>query len=287
MTKPLMTLENVTKVYKSKDFQGKVHEQYAVNGVSLTIYQGETLGLVGESGSGKSTLGKLLLNFEMLTSGKIERHLKDDKSMQIIFQDPYASLNPKQSALESVKEALWFETDKVSVETKAREVLELVGITGEDVHKLPKHFSGGQRQRIGIARAVISNPDFIVCDEPTSALDVSIQAQIVQLLADLKDKLGLSYLFVTHDLSLVSHISDRIAVMYQGHLVELATTKQLFDNPQHEYTKKLLSAHLSVDPNFAKQQLIDFATTPQPVITLSQQFEWVEVEPNHFVRRGV
>lgn len=281
----LLTLNNVTKVYETKDYQGKKHKQLAVNNVSLTIYKGETLGLVGESGSGKSTLGRLILGLETLTSGKITHAMRGSQDMQVIFQDPYASLNPKMSALDLVKETLWFDKDAQRVHDTAIEILKLVGISGEDVYKLPKNFSGGQRQRIGIARAIVGNPEFVVCDEPTSALDVSIQAQIVQLLSELKERLGLSYLFITHDLSLVSHISDRIAVLYQGQLVELATTKQLFDNPQHAYTKKLLSANLSLAPKQAKEQLLSFATTPQQIIKLSENFDWVEVEKGHFVRR--
>lgn len=281
----LLSLDNVTKIYETKDYQGKKHKQLAVNNVSLNIYKGETLGLVGESGSGKSTLGRLILGLETLTSGTISHNMRDSRDMQVIFQDPYASLNPKMSALDLVKESLWFDNDTKRVHDTAIEILELVGISGDAVHKLPKHFSGGQRQRIGIARAIVGNPEFVVCDEPTSALDVSIQAQIVRLLSNLKERLGLSYLFITHDLSLVSHISDRIAVLYQGQLVELATTKQLFDNPQHAYTKKLLSANLSLTPEQAKSQLLKFATTTQRVIELSENFEWVEVEQGHFVRR--
>lgn len=281
----LLTLDNVTKVYESKDYQGKKHKQLAVNNVSLTIYKGETLGLVGESGSGKSTLGRLILGLETLTSGSITHQMRGSQDMQVIFQDPYASLNPKMSALELVKETLWFDKDAKRVYHTAIEILNLVGISGDNVHKLPKHFSGGQRQRIGIARAIVGNPEFVVCDEPTSALDVSIQAQIVQLLSELKEKLELSYLFITHDLSLVSHISDRIAVLYQGQLVELATTKQLFSNPQHDYTKKLLSANLSLAPEQAKVQLLNFATTPQQKIVLGEAFEWVEIEQGHFVRK--
>lgn len=281
----LLKLDNVTKVYESKDYQGKKHKQLAVNNVSLTIYKGETLGLVGESGSGKSTLGRLILGLETLTSGTITHRMRGSQDMQVIFQDPYASLNPKMSALELVKETLWFDKDAKHVHHTAIEILNLVGISGDNVHKLPKHFSGGQRQRIGIARAIVGNPEFVVCDEPTSALDVSIQAQIVQLLSELKEKLELSYLFITHDLSLVSHISDRIAVLYQGQLVELATTKQLFNNPQHDYTKKLLSANLSLAPEQAKAQLLNFATTPQQKIVLGKAFEWVEVEQGHFVRK--
>lgn len=281
----LLTLDNVTKVYESKDYQGKKHKQLAVNNVSLRIYKGETLGLVGESGSGKSTLGRLILGLETLTSGSITHQMRGSQDMQVIFQDPYASLNPKMSALELVKETLWFDKDAKRAHHTAIEILNLVGISGDNVHKLPKHFSGGQRQRIGIARAIVGNPEFVVCDEPTSALDVSIQAQIVQLLSELKEKLELSYLFITHDLSLVSHISDRIAVLYQGQLVELATTKQLFSNPQHDYTKKLLSANLSLAPEQAKLQLLNFATTPQQKIVLGEAFEWVEIEQGHFVRK--
>lgn len=281
----LLTLDNVTKIYETKDYQGKKYKQLAVNNVSLTIYKGETLGLVGESGSGKSTLGRLILGLETLTSGTITHNMRGSQDMQVIFQDPYASLNPNMSALDLVKETLWFDKDTKSVNETAIEILNLVGISGDDVYKLPKNFSGGQRQRIGIARAIVGNPEFVVCDEPTSALDVSIQAQIVQLLSKLKERLGLSYLFITHDLSLVSNISDRIAVLYQGQLVELATTKQLFDNPQHDYTKKLLSANLSLAPEQAKVQLLKFATTPQQTIKLSENFDWIEVEQGHFVRR--
>lgn len=281
----LLTLDNVTKIYETKDYQGKKYKQLAVNNVSLTIYKGETLGLVGESGSGKSTLGRLILGLETLTSGTITHNMSGSQDMQVIFQDPYASLNPNMSALDLVKETLWFDKDTKSVNETAIEILNLVGISGDDVYKLPKNFSGGQRQRIGIARAIVGNPEFVVCDEPTSALDVSIQAQIVQLLSKLKERLGLSYLFITHDLSLVSNISDRIAVLYQGQLVELATTKQLFDNPQHDYTKKLLSANLSLAPEQAKVQLLKFATTPQQTIKLSENFDWIEVEQGHFVRR--
>lgn len=283
MNKPLIQIENAKKIYESKDIKGKKYQHVALNDINLTIFEGETLGLVGESGSGKSTLGKIILGFETLTSGSVNKSA--DTTMQVIFQDPYSSLNPKLSALELVKEAIWFEKDKQKVTQTAREILALVGIEGDAVHKVPKHFSGGQRQRIGIARAIVGNPKFIVCDEPTSALDVSIQAQILQLLEAIKQQLQLSYLFITHDLSVVRHISDRIAVLYQGNLVELATTQQLFDNPQHDYTKKLLSASLINHPTVARKQLLDFAATAHTDVVLSDTFEWVEVEEGHFVRR--
>lgn len=281
MSNALMKVNHVSKVYQSKDFKGVKNQTVALNDVSLTLYEGETLGLVGESGSGKSTLGKVILGFEKLTSGRIEKTRETIKK-QIIFQDPYSSLNPKMSALESVLEPLKDEKDQHAAREKAIKVLEIVGIKGDDVHKIPRHFSGGQRQRIGIARAVVSNPDFIVCDEPTSALDVSIQAQIIDLLKNLQEEYNLSYLFISHDLSVVKHISDRIAVMYKGNVVELATTQQLFDNPQHPYTKKLLGAALSLDPLKAREQL---QSAPLMETFDMATGELVEVEPGHFVRR--
>lgn len=280
MTKALITVQNVSKVYRSKNVLGQKQETVALNNFSLQLFKGETLGLVGESGSGKSTLGKLILGFEKATSGNITfAHANVQK--QVIFQDPYAALNPKMSALNIVREAIWQE-DKQTAIQKAKLMLEKVGIVGDDVYKLPRQFSGGQRQRIGIARAIVSNPDFIVCDEPTSALDVSIQTQILSLLNTLKKELDLSYLFISHDLSVVKHISDRIAVMYQGQLVELAPSQQLFNNPQHDYTKKLLAAELPLDPKAARLRL-ETATRSQ-TITLANTFEWQEVAPNHFVR---
>ncbi|MDO4814306.1 MAG: ATP-binding cassette domain-containing protein [Gemella sp.] len=281
MSKELIKLENINKVYESKDFKGNKHQTVALNNVNISINEGETLSLVGESGSGKSTLGKVLLGFESATSGNIGYNL-DKKSMQIIFQDPYSALNPKMSALELVMESLFYEKDKTKVKEKAIEILEVVGIKGEDVHKKPKNFSGGQRQRIGIARAVISNPKFIVCDEPTSALDVSIQSQILKLLVSLQKDYNLSYLFISHDLSVVRHISDRIAVMYRGNLVEIAKTEDLFANPQHVYTKKLLSAIFEMNPARARRTLIE--ETVEEEIKISETFEWKEVSEGHFVR---
>lgn len=290
----LIRVEHACKTFRSKNWRGIVNEVRAVENVSLTIHRGETLGLVGESGSGKTTLGRSILNLEQLTSGKVFYEgqalatlSESDKKaayqqMQVIFQDPYSSLNPRMTALELVMEPL-LNDSKEAAAAKAKEILSIVGITGEDVYKLPKSFSGGQRQRIGIARAVVNRPAFVLCDEPTSALDVSIQAQIIQLLLHLQKEFSLSYLFISHDLSVIRHISDRTAVMYQGKLVELAPTQQLFADPQHPYTKKLLAAAPIADPVLAR------AAMAQPeinqIIQLTPHFEWIEITAGHYVRR--
>lgn len=295
MTKEFIRVEQATKIFRSKNWRGSVTEVRALDGVSLAIHRGETLGLVGESGSGKTTLGRSLLNLETLTQGNIffeEQDLttlskSERKSiyqkMQIIFQDPYSALNPQMTALELVMEPLLNES-KATAKDKAEQILARVGITGEALHKLPRAFSGGQRQRIGIARAVVNQPEFILCDEPTSALDVSIQAQIIQLLLTLQKDFGLSYLFISHDLSVIRHISDRIAVMYQGKLVELAPTQRLFEAPQHPYTKKLLAAAPIADPKLARAALAKKEIQQQ--IEVTDAFDWVEVAQGHFVRRN-
>ena len=289
----LIRVEHASKVFTSKNWQGNVTEVQAVDDVSLTIQKGETLGLVGESGSGKTTFGRSILNLESLTSGRIfyegqelselpkNQQQAIYQQMQIIFQDPYSALNPRLTALELVMEPLMNES-KAEGRKKAEEILAVVGITGEAIHKIPRHFSGGQRQRIGIARAVVNRPSFILCDEPTSALDVSIQAQIIQLLLSLQKEFGLSYLFISHDLSVIRHISDRIAVMYQGKLVELAPTDELFENPQHSYTKKLLAAAPIADPKKAREAMTK--SVIQESIHLASEAEWREIAPNHFVR---
>ncbi|MBP8693467.1 MAG: ABC transporter ATP-binding protein [Enterococcus sp.] len=289
----LIRVEHASKVFTSKNWQGNVTEVQAVDDVSLTIQKGETLGLVGESGSGKTTFGRSILNLESLTSGRIfyegqelselpkNQQQAIYQQMQIIFQDPYSALNPRLTALELVMEPLMNES-KAEARKKAEEILAVVGITGEAIHKIPRHFSGGQRQRIGIARAVVNRPSFILCDEPTSALDVSIQAQIIQLLLSLQKEFGLSYLFISHDLSVIRHISDRIAVMYQGKLVELAPTDELFENPQHSYTKKLLAAAPIADPKKAREAMKK--SVIQESIHLASEAEWREIAPNHFVR---
>lgn len=295
MTKEFIRVEQATKIFRSKNWRGSVTEVRALDGVSLAIHRGETLGLVGESGSGKTTLGRSLLNLETLTQGNIffqEQDLttlskSERKSiyqkMQIIFQDPYSALNPRMTALELVMEPLLNES-KATAKDKAEQILARVGITGDALHKLPRAFSGGQRQRIGIARAVVNQPEFILCDEPTSALDVSIQAQIIQLLLTLQKDFGLSYLFISHDLSVIRHISDRIAVMYQGKLVELAPTQRLFEAPQHPYTKKLLAAAPIADPKLARAALAKKEIQQQ--IEVTDAFDWVEVAQGHFVRRN-
>ena len=295
MSKEYLKLKNVRKVYKSKGMGKEVKETIAVNDISLDIYKAETLAVVGESGSGKTTLGKGILNIDPFISGEVfvegkeksltkmsKKELAEVYSkMQIIFQDPYSSLNPRMSALDIVMEALHKE-DKETAKKKALEILEFVGISNEDALKLSNAFSGGQRQRIGIARAVVTKPDFILCDEPTSALDASTQAQVINLLKDLQEKFSLTYLFISHNLGVVEYIADRIAVMYRGNLVELGTTAQIMKNPQHVYTKRLLSSMPIIDPVRARKMFEEFEVSAEEiVITGSEKFE--EVEEGHFV----
>lgn len=295
MSKEYLKLKNVRKVYKSKGMGKEIKETIAVNDISLDIYKAETLAVVGESGSGKTTLGKGILNIDPFTSGEVfvegneksltkmsKKELAEVYSkMQIIFQDPYSSLNPRMSALDIVMEALHKE-DKETAKKKALEILEFVGISNEDALKLSNAFSGGQRQRIGIARAVVTRPDFILCDEPTSALDASTQAQVINLLKDLQEKFSLTYLFISHNLGVVEYIADRIAVMYRGNLVELGTTAQIMKNPQHVYTKRLLSSMPIIDPIRARKMFEEFEVSAEEiVITGSEKFE--EVEEGHFV----
>ncbi|HEL1584604.1 TPA: ABC transporter ATP-binding protein [Streptococcus suis] len=286
----LLRLEDISKTYRKKSFLGKERRIEALQDVSLTLYKGETLGLVGESGSGKSTLSKILLGLETASAGAISYDGLTDtdlrrQALQVIYQDPYSSLNPHLSALELVKEPL-FRLPKSEAEERALAMLERVGIKGQDVHKRPRAFSGGQRQRIGIARAVVANPQFVVCDEPTSALDVSIQATILKLLSDLQQEFALSYLFISHDLNVVRKFANRIAVMYQGRLVEVAPAAAIFENPHHPYTRYLLAANLSLDPLQARRELQE-ATHAQLDFEFSTEAEWVEVAPNHFVRKEV
>ena len=295
MSKEYLKLKNVRKVYKSKGMGKEVKETIAVNDISLDIYKAETLAVVGESGSGKTTLGKGILNIDPFISGDVfvegneksltkmsKKELAEVYSkMQIIFQDPYSSLNPRMSALDIVMEALHKE-DKETAKKKALEILEFVGISNEDALKLSNAFSGGQRQRIGIARAVVTRPDFILCDEPTSALDASTQAQVINLLKDLQEKFSLTYLFISHNLGVVEYIADRIAVMYRGNLVELGTTEQIMKNPQHIYTKRLLSSMPIIDPIRARKMFKEFeVSTEEIVINGTEKFE--EIEEGHFV----
>ncbi|MEK5185183.1 ABC transporter ATP-binding protein [Solibacillus sp. FSL W7-1324] len=262
---PLVEVKNISKHFELA--KGNVLK--AVNDLSFQIYPGETLGLVGESGSGKSTTGRTLLQLHEPTDGEVlykgvpvSRLTKNElksmrRHMQIIFQDPYSSLNPRKKVLDIIGEAL--DVHKLSPSKEARrarveELLELVGLQKEHALRYPHEFSGGQRQRIGIARALAVEPQFIVCDEPLSALDVSIQKQVVDLLKDLQQRLGLTYLFIAHDLSMVKHISDRVAVMYGGKIVELAESEELYANPQHPYTKMLLDSIPIPDPAIEKQK---------------------------------
>ena len=250
-------------------FQRQVGAIKAVDGLDFTLYRGETLGLVGESGCGKSTTGRAILQLHRPTDGAVlfegkdltktkgEELRKMRRRMQMIFQDPYASLNPRMTVGSIIGEPLEVHgigTSRKDRQERVQALLKTVGLNPDFVNRYPHEFSGGQRQRIGIARALAVNPAFIVCDEPISALDVSIQAQIINLLEDLQDELDLTYLFIAHDLSVVRHISDRIAVMYLGKIVELADRDELYANPKHPYTQALLSAVPIPDPQIENQR---------------------------------
>lgn len=281
----LLEVKNLKKHFKVKGGFGKKQVVKAVDGVSVDIYKGETLGLVGESGCGKTTLGRTVLRLYEPTSGSIiygdeiiydsEKNVKANmlpyrRRMQIIFQDPSASLDPRMTVGEIVGEAL--DIHKLSQgkgERRARinELLSAVGLNTEHSNRFPHEFSGGQQQRIGIARALAVEPEFIVCDEPISALDVSIQSQVVNMLEDLQASLGLTYLFIAHDISVVRHISNRIGVMYLGNMVELADSYELYRNPIHPYTKTLMSAVPIPDPEVtrARERILLEGDIPSPI----------------------
>ncbi|MEK4228224.1 ABC transporter ATP-binding protein [Solibacillus sp. FSL H8-0538] len=269
---PLLKVEHLKTYYPiKKGVLSKVVGQVkAVDGVSFAIYPGETLGLVGESGCGKSTIGKTILGLETLTEGQIffqgqdlaqlsKREMKPfRKDLQIIFQDPFSSLNPRKRVNDILGEALQVHkiVDKQEIPTKIDALMEIVGLPKHYKTRYPHEFSGGQRQRIGIARALCLNPQLIICDEPVSALDVSIQAQVLNLLKDLQKELNLTYLFIAHGLGAVKYTCDRIAVMYLGKIVEIATTEEIFSNPKHPYTQALLSAYPIPNPHKRGQERI-------------------------------
>jgi len=284
MSTPILEVTNLTKYFpiQSQGIFSRVKgDNKAVNGISFTLNAGETLGLVGESGCGKSTAGRTILKLDEPTSGSIKFEGEDITNyspskmkplrtqMQMIFQDPYSSLNPRHTigAIISASYEIQKLTPAGGVKLAVQELMERVGLNPEHFNRYPHEFSGGQRQRIGIARALALRPRFIVCDEPVSALDVSIQAQVINLLEDLRDDFGLSYLFIAHDLSVVQHISNRVAVMYLGKIMELAPTVELYQNPHHPYTQALLSAIPLPDPILERkrEQIILQGDIPNPV----------------------
>ena len=259
----LLEVKNLKKYYPVRTGFVKKTELKAVDDVSFFIRKGETLGIVGESGCGKTTLGRSILRLEEPTSGDIlyegtsimDKKMKAYRTkMQIVFQDPYASLDPRKTVSDLIGEAMDLQnlcSSKAERKERILELMKLVGLNTQFYNRFPHEFSGGQRQRIGIARALAVNPGFIVCDEPVSALDVSIQAQIINMLEELQETRGLTYLFIAHDLAIVKHISDRIGVMYLGHLVELAEGEELYRTPLHPYTEMLLSAIPIADPDLS------------------------------------
>ncbi|TFB08670.1 dipeptide ABC transporter ATP-binding protein [Candidatus Atribacteria bacterium MT.SAG.1] len=287
----------------------------AVDEISFDIKRGETLGLVGESGCGKTTTGRTIIRLLEPTAGEVDFKGKDifklskeelrkaRRNIQIIFQDPFGSLNPRMTVGEIVGESLVIHKivkNKKEKEERVKDLLETVGLNAGHIRRYPHEFSGGQRQRIGIARALALNPKLVICDEPVSALDVSIQAQVINLLEDLQEKFNLTYLFIAHDLSVVKHISDRVAVMYLGKIVELSSTSELYDNTQHPYTEALLSAVPIPDPTLKRQRIVLEGDVPSPFkppagcrfhprckyvkpICSQEEPELIDIENGHFV----
>ena len=288
MNAPIAPAQDLLKVrdlrkrfaVKGGIFSRTVDQVHAVDGVSFDIGKGETLGLVGESGCGKSTTGRCILRLIEPSSGEVWFQGNDvtkmdhgalqalRRDMQIIFQDPYASLNPRLKVGAIIGEALTIHKlapTQNAMEDRVVQLLETVGLQPDHMHRFPHEFSGGQRQRIGIARALAVEPKLIVCDEPVSALDVSIQAQVINLLEDLQEEFGLTYLFIAHDLSVVEHISTRVAVMYLGRVVEIAPSRELYDNPLHPYTEALLSAVPIPDPTVKRKRIMLQGDVPNPI----------------------
>ena len=313
---PLIEVKNLKKYYGESNniFKRNKDVVKAVDGVSFTINRGETFGLVGESGSGKSTIGRSVLRLDSITSGEVLYNgqnlydLSKDElrslrpKIQFIFQDPYSSLNPRIRVGDAIGEALLDHglCSKNEVREKVLEVMEICGLSSYHFDRFPHEFSGGQRQRIGIARAIILQPDFIVADEPVSALDVSIQAQIINLFSDLQKENGITYLFISHDLSVVEHLCSKIGVLYLGTMMELASRDRLYENPLHPYTKALLSAVPIPDPTLKRERIILQGDVPNPAnppkgckfhtrcplatdICRMEVPEFREIEPEHFV----
>ena len=279
---PLLSVKDLRKHFAIKGgvFAREIERVHAVDGVSFDIQPGETLGLVGESGCGKSTTGRCILRLiepssgEVLFQGADVRQMSGEtlralrRDMQIIFQDPYASLNPRLTVAAIIGEALQIHNlakTRREMEERVVQLLETVGLQPDHMSRFPHEFSGGQRQRIGIARALAVEPKLVVCDEPVSALDVSIQAQVINLLEDLQEKFGLTYLFIAHDLSVVEHISTRIAVMYLGRVVEIAPARDLYDTPIHPYSEALLSAVPIPDPTVKRKRIMLQGDVPNPI----------------------
>lgn len=308
----ILRVEHLKKYFTTP--KGTLH---AVDDVNFSIRTGETLGVVGESGCGKSTMGRAILRLHEPTSGKVyfegrdilgynKKQLKDlRKDMQIIFQDPFASLNPRMTVSEAIIEPLLVQgiykaSERAAITRRVEKIMNLVGLAKRLVNTYPHELDGGRRQRIGIARALAVNPKFIVCDEPVSALDVSIQAQILNLMQDLQEELNLTYMFITHDLSVVRHFSNDIVVMYLGQMVESAPAKALFKNPMHPYTKALLSAIPVPDPDFKMERIplkgeLTSPINPEPGCRFAKRCPYAtegctsnemtlkEMEPGHFV----